>query len=75
MKDIILNESVKAAALIAGAAKVDDVRTAVSLIARYDVLAAQIPPVEAAAHVKQIVKDLFPAKRVLEYDGLLVMSM
>lgn len=69
MKDIVLNESTKASALIAGTTKVDDVRTAVSLIARYDVLAAQIPPAEAAAHVKQIVKGLFPGKRVSEYEN------
>lgn len=69
MKDIVLNESVKASALIAGTTKVEDVRTAVSLIARYDVLAAQIPPAEAAAHVKQIAKSLFPGKRVSEYEN------
>lgn len=69
MKDIILNEAAKASALISGTTKVEDLRTAVSLIARYDILAAQIPAVEATAHVRQVVKGLFPARRVAEYEN------
>lgn len=69
MKDIILNEVAKASALISGNAKVEDLRTAVSLIARYDILAAQIPAAEAAAHVKRVAKRLFPARRVAEYEN------
>lgn len=69
MKDIILNEAAKASALISGTSKVDDLRTAVSLVSRYDVLAAQIPPAEAAAHTKKVVKRLFPARQVTEYEN------
>ena len=69
MRDIVLNERAKAEALLAGTGKVEDLRTAVSLIARYDVLATQIPPDEAAAHVKQIVKGLFPDRHLAEYES------
>ena len=71
MKDIILDEAAKASGLISGTTRVDDIRTAVSLVARYDILAARIPPEEAIPHVKQVVKKLFPARKVAEYENYL----
>ena len=60
MRDIILNEAAKASDLLAGKAKMEDVRSAISLIARYDIQAAGIKPESAAGHARQVVRKLFP---------------
>lgn len=70
MRDIILNELSKASALLVGNAKVEDVKTAVSLIARYDVQAAGIDKDTAASHVRQVVKQLFPDVPMARIDRL-----
>lgn len=70
MKDIILNEVSKASALLAGETKVEDVKTAISLIARYDVQAAGIDKDTAAGHVRQVAKKLFPDVPMARIDRL-----
>ena len=71
MRDIILNEVSKASALLSGDTKVDDVKVAISLIARYDVQAAGIDKDTAAAHVRQVVRKLFPGVPLARIDRLI----
>lgn len=70
MRDIILNEVSKASALLSGDTKVDDVKVAISLIARYDVQAAGIDKVDAGAHVRQVARKLFPDVPAARIDRL-----
>lgn len=70
MRDIILNEVSKASALLAGDTKVEDVRTAISLIIRYDVQAAGIDKDVAADHVRHVVRKLYPDVPVSRVDRL-----
>lgn len=59
MRDIILNESTVAAGLLAGTTKVEDVRSAASLIARYDIQAVGLDTDTTKWHVRQTVKKLY----------------
>lgn len=70
MKDIILNEVTKAAAILSGTAKIDDVKTATSLLSRYDVQAAGIDAETAKEHVKKVIKKLYPAVSSSRIDRL-----
>lgn len=70
MKDIILNEVTKAAAILAGTAKIDDVKTAISLLVRYDVQAAGIDAETAKGHVEKVIKKLYPAVPSSRIDRL-----
>ena len=73
MRDIILNEAAKAADILSGKAKLDDVKAAISLLARYDVQAAKIDANTTKKHLKQVVKSLYPnvanarADRLIEH--------
>lgn len=68
MRDIVMNEASKAAALISGQAKVDDVRSAISLIARYDIQAAQIDALTTKAHINQLLPKLYRGIDVRQYE-------
>lgn len=68
IKDIVLNERAKASGLIDGTSHVDDVRTAISLVMRYDVQAAGVAPDEAADHTRQVMKARFPKIRPKQYE-------
>lgn len=70
MRDIILNETTKAAALLAGATKVEDVRAAISLLARYDIQAAGIDKTAARAHLRKTIRQLYPAVPTTRIDAL-----
>lgn len=68
MRDIVLNEPRTAAALLAGEANIEDIRTAISLVARYDIQAAKIDPETAAAHVTKTMKLLYPKQNLHQYE-------
>lgn len=68
MRDIVLNEKKTAAALLAMEAKVEDVRTAISLVARYDIQAANIDPETTAAHVAKTMKLLYSKHNLHRYE-------
>lgn len=70
MKDIILNETTKAAALLMGSTTMEDVRAATSLLARYDVQAAGIDKASARAHLRKTIRQLYPAVPTTRIDGL-----
>lgn len=70
MRDIILNETTKAAALLTGAAKVEDVRAAISLLARYDIQAAGIDKPAARSHLRKTIRKLYPAVPAARIDTL-----
>lgn len=70
MREIILNETSKAAKLLSDEARVGDVKVAISLLMRYDVQAAKIEPDAAARHVRQAVRSMYPAVNQARIDRL-----
>lgn len=71
MRDIILNETAKAASLLAGETTVEDVKVAISLIARYDIQAAGIDAETTKQHLKQTIKRLYPDIPTTRTDRLI----
>lgn len=63
-----MNEASKAASLIACESSVDDIRTAISLIARYDMQAAKIDAKTTDAHIRQILPKLFRGINTAQWD-------